>query len=130
MWIQSYARFGTTISDMKFAITTEDKVLKFSFILLFQDQTASWIRIVNGTNNLIRETVPIPEEEKTSVKPTAKARPVLRPSSTSGWDFLLLDRDFLLTLKHSKDPFCFQVSKFISRSLRHSHKFVEKLMEQ
>ena len=56
---------------------------------LFQDQTVSWIRIVNGIDKFVRrEAMPIEEEEKASVKPAAKARPMLKPPSTSGWDFI------------------------------------------
>ena len=48
---------------------------------LFQDQTVSWIRIVNGIDKFVREAMPIQEEEKGSEKPAAKARPILKPSS-------------------------------------------------
>ena len=51
---------------------------------LFQDRTVSWIRIVNGIDKFVREAMPIQEEEKASVKPAAKAGPILKPSSTSG----------------------------------------------
>ena len=51
---------------------------------LFKDQTESWIRIVNGIDKFVREAMPIEEEEQASGKPAAKARPILKPSSTSG----------------------------------------------
>ena len=64
---------------------------------LFQDQTVSWIRIVNGIDKFVREAMPIQEEEKASGTPAAKARPILKPSSTSGWTFFLLNSDNGLT---------------------------------
>ena len=44
--------------------------------------------IVNGIDKFVREAMPIREEEKASGKPAAKARPILKPSSTSGWVFI------------------------------------------
>ena len=68
--------------------------------------------------------MPIREEEKASGKSAAKARPILKPSSTSGWDFIPIDQRQWIDIEtqESKDPFCFQVSKFITRLLRHSQK--------
>ena len=68
--------------------------------------------------------MPIQEEEKASGKPAAKARPILKPSSTSGWDFTPMEhRKWIdIEIQESKDPHCFQVSKFITRLLRHSQK--------
>ena len=89
---------------------------------LFEDQTESWIRIVNGIDKFVREAVPIQEEEKASEKPAAKARPILKPSSTSDWDFTPVEQRQWIDkeIQESKDPHCFQVSKFITRLLRHS----------
>ena len=39
---------------------------------------------MNGIDKFVRKAV----EEKASGKPAAKARPILKPSSTSGWDFI------------------------------------------
>ena len=66
--------------------------------------------------------MPIHEEEKASGKPAAKARPTLKPSSTSGWDSTLMEQRHWIDIltQESKDPHCFQVSKFITRILRHS----------
>ena len=92
---------------------------------LFKDQNESWIRIVNGSDGidkLVREAMPIQEEEKASEKPAAKARPILKPSSTSGWDFTPIEqRQWIdIEIQKSKNPHCFQVSKFTTRLLRHS----------
>ena len=72
--------------------------------------------------------MPIQEEEKASEKPAAKARPTLKPSSTSGWDFTLIDQRKWIDIEtqESKDPHCFQVSKFITQLLRHSQKVLQE----
>ena len=44
-------------------------------------------RIVNDIDNFVREEMPIQEEEKVSGNPAAKARPKVKSSSTSGWDY-------------------------------------------
>ena len=54
--------------------SVEDKVPSLS-----EDQTTSWIRIVNGVEKYVREAMPIQEEERASGKPAAKARPTLKP---------------------------------------------------
>ena len=66
--------------------------------------------------------MPTQEEERASRKPAAKATRILKSSSTSGWDFTRMEqRQWIDTEKQeSKDPYCFQVSKFIARLLRHS----------
>ena len=120
-WIQSNVRFGP-VSDIK----VSNKYGRYSFEVqvqsFFQDQTVSRIRIVSGFDKLVREAMPIQEEEKASWKPAAKTRPILRPSSTSGWDFTPVEQRqrIDIEIQESKDPYCFQVSKFITRFHRHS----------
>ena len=80
------------------------------------------IRIVNGIDKFVREAMPIQEGEEDSGKTAAKARPILKPSSTSGWDATFMkQRQWIdIEIQESKDPHCFQMSKFITRLLRHS----------
>ena len=68
--------------------------------------------------------MPIQEEEKASVKCDANARPIFKLSSTSGWDFTPIEQRQWIDIEtqESNDPYCFQVSKFITRLLRHSQK--------
>ena len=77
---------------------------------------------MNSIDKFVREAMPIQEAEKASGKPAAKARPILKPSSTSGWDFTPIERRQWIDIEtqESKAPYCFQVSKFITRLLRHS----------
>ena len=68
----------------KFARNTEDTAcVEVKVPSLFEDQTTSWIKIVNGVEKYVREAMPIQEEERASVKPAEKARPTLKPSSTN-----------------------------------------------
>ena len=65
------------VSDMKVCNHNGRYNIEVQVQTLFQDQTV-WIRIVNG---LVREVMPIQEEENASEKPVAKARPILKSSS-------------------------------------------------
>ena len=122
-WIQSKVRFGR-VSDRQVCNQYGRYSIEVQVQSVIQDQTVSWIRIVNVIDKFVREAMPIQEEEKGSWKPAAKARPILKPSSTSGWDFTPVEQDNGLTLKH-RNPrllIVFQMSKFITRSLSHSQK--------
>ena len=55
---------------------------------LFEDQTTSWIKIVSGVEKYVREPMPIQEGEEASVRPAAKAKPILKPASTSNPNFI------------------------------------------
>ena len=50
--------------------------------------------------------MPIQEEENASGKPAAKARPILKPSSTSGWVFTPIDQRQWIDIEtqESNDP--------------------------
>ena len=95
---------------------------------LFQDQTVSWILIVNGIHKFVKEATPIQEEEKASGKPAANARPILKPSSISDVNSILIgQRQWIdIETQESNDPHCFQVSKCITRLLRHSQEVYRK----
>ena len=77
---------------------------------------------MNGIDKFVREAMPIQEEEKASGKPAAKARPILKPSSTSGWDPIEQRQWIDIETQESNDPYCFQVPIFIARLLRHRQK--------
>ena len=115
-WIQSNERFGP-VSDMKVCNNNGRYSIEVQVQSLFQDQTVSWIGIVNGIDKFVREAMPIQEEEKASGKPATKARPILKPSSP------VEQRQWIdIGTQESNDPYCFHVSKFITRLLRHSQK--------
>ena len=120
---QSNVRFGPVL-DMKVCNHYGRYSIEVSGSIFVSDQIESWIRILNGIDKFVREALPIQEEEKASVKPAEKATPILKPSSTSGWDVIPIEQRqwIVIEIQESKDPHCFQVSKFITRLLRHSQK--------
>ena len=76
---------------------------------------------MNGIDKFVRDAMPIQEEEKASGKPAAKETNTevvinkwlrFAPIKQRPW----ID----IETQESKDPYCFQVSKFINRLLRHS----------
>ena len=58
---------------------------------LFQDRTASWVRIVNGVDTYVTESMLTKKEEDTaSEKPIAKARPRQKPTETLTFVYILV----------------------------------------
>ena len=118
--IESNARFGP-ISDINVCKTHGRYSVEVRVPSLFEDQTTSWIKIVSGVEKYVREAMPIQEEVRASEKPAAKARPILKPSSTSNWNFIPMGQRIWIDIevKRSKDHSCFQMSKFMTHFLRH-----------
>ena len=108
-WIQSNVRFGP-VSDIKVCNKHRTYSIEVQVQSLFQDQTESWFRVVNGLDKFVREAMPIQE--------------ILRSSSISDVIFTPIEQRQWIDIEtqESKDPLCFQVSKFITRLLRHSQK--------
>ena len=121
-WIQSNAKFGP-VSDIKVCKSIGRYGIEVEVSLLFEDHTISWIRIANGVEKYVREAMPVHEEERALGRPAAKAKPILKPSSTSEWNFIPVGQRRWIDseVQHSKDPFCFQMSKFITNLLRHKN---------
>ena len=84
-WIQRNVRFGPA-SDIEVCNKYGRNSIEVPVQSLFKDQTESWTRIVNGIDKFVSEAMPIQEEETALVKPAAEAKPILKPSSRSGWD--------------------------------------------
>ena len=62
---------------------------------------------MNGVGRYVTESMPTAKEEDTaSVKPAAKARPILRPSSTSSWDSTPMEQTkwIDIEIEESEDP--------------------------
>ena len=98
-------------------------VLKFWSSLWFQDRTASWVRIVNGVDKYVTESMLTKEEEeRASGKPIAEARPRQKPTVTlTSVSILVRERKWIdIETQRSHDQKCFDVSKaIIPRLLRH-----------
>ena len=76
---------------------------------------------MNGVEKYVREATPIQEEERASVRPAAKAKQILKSSSTSNPNFIpMKERRWIDNeVQKSKDQCCFQMSKFSTHLLRH-----------
>ena len=120
-WIRGNERFRPVL-NIKVCSHDERYSIEFQVQSLFDDQTVSCVRIVNGVDKFVREAMPTQEEEsKASGKPIAKARP--RPNSTAmvTSNFILVDERRWIDIETQKshDYQWFQVSKAITRLLRH-----------
>ena len=117
-WIQSNVRFGR-VSVIKVCNHYGRYSIEVQVQSLLQDQTVSWIRIVNGIDKFVREAMPIQVEEKALGKPAAKTRPVLKPSSTSDVNFIPVGQRKWIDIEtqESNDPHRSQVPKLATRVL-------------
>ena len=89
---------------------------------LFQDRTASWVRIVIGVDKYVTESMLIKEEDDmASGKPIAEARPRQKPTVTlTSVSIPGRDRKWInIETQRSHDRKSFEVSKAITRLLRH-----------
>ena len=81
---------------------------------LFQDNTVSWGRIVNGVDTYVTESMLTTKEvDKASGKPIAKARPRQKPTVTlTSVSILVLERKWIdIETQRSHDQKCYEVSK-------------------
>ena len=130
-WIQRNVRFGL-VSYIRVCSRNGRYSFEVQVQSLFQDQIVSWIRNVNGVDKFVREAMLIQEEEKASVKPTAKARPRLNPSSISDVNFIPTGQRKWMDIE-TQEPMILIVLKFRNSSLDYYDtvkKFIEKMMEQ
>ena len=77
---------------------------------------------MNGVDKFVTESMLTKEEEDTaSGKPTAKARPRQKPTVTlASVSFLVHERRWRdMETQRSNDHTCFEVSKAVTRLLRH-----------
>ena len=89
---------------------------------LFQDNTVSWVRIVNGVDKYVTESMPTAKEEDIgSGKPIAKDKPRQKHTVTlTSVSILVLDRTWIdIETQRSHDHECERVSKAITRLPRH-----------
>ena len=100
---------------------------------LFQDRTVSWVRIMNGVEKYVTETVETAEDEehRASGKPIAKARP--RVTSTKTWTpvyVLLRERKWMDVNRGIHDRECYFISIELIRLQRHDQNILGKLTAQ
>ena len=87
---------------------------------------------MKGIDKILREAMPIQEEEKASVKPAAKARPILKPSSTSGWYSTPVEqRQWIdIEIQESKDLILFKNQNSLLDCFDIAKKLIDKKMQE
>ena len=89
---------------------------------LFEDNTASWVRIVNGVDKYVTESMLTKKKEViASRKPIAKARPRQKCTVTlTSVPVPVLERKWIdIETQRSQHHKCYEVSKAMTRLLRH-----------
>ena len=130
-WIQSNVRFGTVL-DVKVCNHDGRYRIEVQVQSLFQDQTVSWVRTVNGVDKFVSEAMPTQEEEIASVKPIAKARRRPKSSATGIQTLFLLEKETGLTSKHRVQTILnlFKCRRLLLDNHDTVKKFLEELTEQ
>ena len=95
-WIRSNTRIGPVL-NIKVCFRDEQYSGEVQVPSLFQDNTVSWVRIVNGGDRYVTESMPTSKEQDTaSGKPIAKARPRQKPAVTlTSISFPVLERKWI-----------------------------------
>ena len=120
-WLLKNTRIGPVL-DVKVCRHEDRYSIEVLIESLFQDQTVSWVRIVNGVDQYVTEEMqPKEEEHRASGRLVAKARPQLKPAVTlSSVSIPVRERKWVdIERQRSHDLKCFDVSKAITRLLRH-----------
>ena len=91
---------------------------------LFGDKTCSWVRIVNGINKYVTETLEETHAENIGEKSTGKLVAKAGPRQTSNLTFSLVsvpyhERKWIDMEPGTVDRNCLEVSKLMIRYLRH-----------
>ena len=91
----------------------KDSALVVQVPSLFDDLTASWVRIVNSVEKFVTESMPTKEEKGHGFgKPIAKARPRQKPTVTlASVSIPVHERKWLdIETQRSHDHTCFEVA--------------------
>ena len=122
-WILKNTRIGPVLNIKVWVCYHDDRYnIEVQKPSLFQDNTVSWVRIVNGVDKYVTESMLTKKEEDiASVKPIAKARPRQKPTVTlTSVSIPVLEREWIdIETQRSHDHKCYAVSKATSRLLRH-----------
>ena len=114
-------RIGPVL-DIKVCHHEDQYTIEVRVQSLFQDRTASWVRIVNGVDKYVTESMLTKEEEDiASGIPNAQARPRHKPTVTlTSVSIPVRERTWIdIETQRSHDQKCSDVSKVITRLLRH-----------
>ena len=115
-WILKNRRIGPVLNK-KVCCHDDRYSIEVQVPSLFQDNTVSWVRIVNGVDKYVTESMlTTKEEDIASRKPIAEARPRQKPSVTlTSVSILVLERIWIdIETQRSHDRKCFAVSKAVT----------------
>ena len=119
--IRKDTRIGPVL-NIKTCYRDEQYSIEVQVPSLFEHDTASWVRIVNGVDRYVTESMPTAKEEDiASVKRIATARPRQKPTVTlTSVSIPVLERKWIdIETQRSHDQKCYRVSKAMTRLLRH-----------
>ena len=127
-WILKNTRIGPVL-DRKVCHHEDQYTIEVLVKSLFPDRTASCVRIVNGVDKYVTESMLTKEEENIAlVKPIAKARQ--KPTVTlTPVSILVRERWTDIDTQRSHDHKCCEVSQVVVRLLRIKQS-IETLTEQ
>ena len=117
-WILKNTRIGP-ILDIKVCRHEDRYSIEVQIPSLFQDNTVSWVRIVNGVDKYVTESMlTTKEEDMASEKPIAKARPRQKPTVTlTSVSIPVLGRKWIdIETQRSHEHMCFEVKSHHPRS--------------
>ena len=126
-WIIGNTKIGP-ILDVKVCLHQKRYDIEILIESLFRDGTASWVRIVNGSNKYETETSETISFENTEHRvtgiPVVKARPRLKSAVTlSPISIPLRERKWIDINPERFRQDCFAVSKAMIKLLRHDQSF-------
>ena len=120
-WIRKDTRIGPVL-NIKVCYHDDRYSIEVQNPSLFEDNTASWVRIVNGVDTYVTESMLTEKEEDTaSEKHIAKARPRQKPTVTlTSVSILVVERNWIdIETQRSHDHKFYELSHAMTRLLRH-----------
>ena len=122
-WIRSNTKIGPVL-DVKLYPHEGRCCIDIMIESLFKDRTVSWVRIVNGINKYVTETTEETPTENVELfistgKLVAKAKPKPKYVVNSSINVPIRERKWIDSDPQQFDRSCFEVSKFMTRTLRH-----------
>ena len=120
-WILKNTRIGPVL-NIKSCHHEDQYTIEVLFKSLFRDNIVSWVRIVNGVDEHVTETMLTRKEEDTaSGKPIAEARPRQKTTVTpTPVSIPVRERRWIdIETQRSHDQKWFDVSKAITQFLQH-----------
>ena len=131
-WIPSNTRIGPVL-NIKVCYRDEKYRIEVQVPSLFQDNTVSWVRIVNGVDKYVTESMLTTKEEAIGSGNTiAKARPRQKPAEALTPVSILVFEEYGSTLKHNNQMIK-SVSQCQKQSLDHCdviNQFLEETTER